>query len=210
MPSASRRLRCGPGLGVVSESYLFAVGVEPGPPWLPAFRGRSRLRRATDGRRARCDLDRRRDGIGLRRGGDYALSSPQTFTITGGTGAFAGASGRTGVVTRTGTGCCPGFRTAAWDGTVGAPGLVVDLTPPTITGAVDKLVRAPRYRLVRVSRTRTKRVPVTSVRVTYDVSAADDLDGTVPVTCSPNPAAAFTSAAREPSRAPRWTRARTP
>ena len=118
------------------------------------------------------------------------LSSPQTFTITGGTGAFAGASGN-GVVTRTGTGCCPGFAMDNWDGKVGAPGLIVDLTPPTITGAVDKLVRAPRYRLVRVSRTRTKRVPVTSVRVTYHVSAADDLDGTVPVTCSPSSGSRF-------------------
>ena len=179
-----------PGLGVVSESYLFAVDVEPGPPCAPGSqRALSYPAQLTVAGRGVISIDVAtasdcaEEGIPL-------LSSPQTFTITGGTGAFAGASGN-GVVTRTGTGCCPGFAMDNWDGKVGAPGLIVDLTPPTITGAVDKLVRAPRYRLVRVSRTRTKRVPVTSVRVTYHVSAADDLDGTVPVTCSPSSGSRF-------------------
>jgi hypothetical protein len=52
------------------------------------------------------------------------------------------------------------------------PTFEFDLTPPTITGAADIRVRAPRN---------TKRI-----RVRYQVSAcANDVDGAVPAACSP-------------------------
>jgi len=47
-----------------------------------------------------------------------------------------------------------------------------DLTPPTISGLAGRLVRARRG--------------VEHVRVTYTVTAQDDVDGAVRVTCRPN------------------------
>ena len=51
------------------------------------------------------------------------------------------------------------------------PGLEFDLTAPTISGATSKVVRAPL---------KAKRV-----RVTHQVTATDDLDGSVVVSCRP-------------------------
>jgi hypothetical protein len=83
----------------------------------------------------------------------------QAFTVTGGTGAFAGASG-SGTLTRVGG--LPGARVTGedtWTGTLVVPGLEfeVDRNAPTITGATSKTVRARR---------KAKRV-----RVTYKVTA---------------------------------------
>jgi hypothetical protein len=179
-----------PGLGFVSESALFAVELDPGPPCPSGTqRALSYLGRLTVKDRGEIFVsvsgsDRCADlGIDL-------LSVPQAFTITGGTGAFAGASG-SGVVSRTGVSCCPGSGTDNWDGTLTAAGFQVDSAPPTISGAVDKVVRAPRYKIVRVSRGKRKRVPVKFVRVKYDVTAMDDVDGAVPVTCKPSSGSRF-------------------
>jgi hypothetical protein len=97
----------------------------------------------------------------------------QAFTVTGGTGAFVGASG-SGTLTRVAG--LPGARVVGedtWTGTLVVPGLEfeVDRIAPTITGATSKTVRAPR---------KAKRV-----RVTYKVTATDDVDGPVAVSCRP-------------------------
>lgn len=99
----------------------------------------------------------------------------QAFTVTGGTGAFVGASG-SGTLTRVAG--PPGVRVVGedtWTGTLVVPGLEfeveVDQTAPTISGARSKVVRAPRM---------AKRV-----RVTYRVTATDDVDGPIPVSCRP-------------------------
>ena len=97
----------------------------------------------------------------------------QAFTVTGGTGAFVGASG-SGTLTRVAG--APGARVTGedtWTGTLVVPGLEfeVDRIPPKITGATPKTVRAPR---------KAKRV-----RVTYRVTAVDDVDGSVSVSCRP-------------------------
>jgi hypothetical protein len=99
-------------------------------------------------------------------------ASPQSFTVTGGTGAYVGASGG-GTLTRvtgppSGLGV-PGEDT--WTGAIVVPGLEFDLIAPTIGGTRSKTVRAPR---------KAKRV-----RVTYQVTATDDVDGRVPVSCRP-------------------------
>lgn len=105
-------------------------------------------------------------------------ASPQTFTVTGGTGVFAGALG-TGSVTRVAG--APGPRvlgTDTWIGTIVVPGeLALDLTAPTISGATSKAVRAPR---------RAK-----SVRVRFQVTAADDVDGAIAVACRPRSGSRF-------------------
>jgi hypothetical protein len=101
----------------------------------------------------------------------------QEFTITGGTGAFAGASGR-GEVER---GLLdPEFQLVrdvleTWTGTLTAPELHVDL--PRLTGAVAKTVRAAKG--------------ARSARVTFEVTAFDDTDGAIPVSCHPRSGSRF-------------------
>ena len=51
------------------------------------------------------------------------------------------------------------------------------MTPPTLSGATSKTVRAPRG--------------VNRVRVTYKVTATDDADGQVPATCRPGSGSRF-------------------
>lgn len=99
----------------------------------------------------------------------------ETFTVTGGSGRFAGASGA-GTINHFSNGPgLPGHDT--WRGTLVVPGIEFDLTPPTITGAADKRVRAPLN---------TQRI-----RVRYQVSARDDVEGAVPVTCRPRSGSFF-------------------
>jgi HYR domain len=166
-----------PGLGRVTESYLFmadntacrSVGYK-----VLAYSARL----SVDGR------------------GDFLLSVAETpecipdlavprasqpFTVTGGTGAFVGASG-SGTVTRLAG--LPGARvtgTDTWTGTVSVPGVEfetpIDSTAPTIKGVKSKLVRAPRG--------------ASRVRVTYRVTATDDVDGTVAVSCRPRSGSRF-------------------
>ncbi len=101
---------------------------------------------------------------------------PQTFTITGGTGIYAGASG-SGMLGRTlGPDDCRGnvcgrFGFETWTGTLTVPGLDFDATAPTFSGATSKTVKAKKG--------------AKSARVTYQVTAQDDRDGTVPATCAP-------------------------
>jgi hypothetical protein len=103
------------------------------------------------------------------------LKGTETFTVTGGSGKFAGASGAGTVYHFSNGPGLPGYDT--WSGTLAVLGFEFDLTPPTITGAADKRVRAPRN---------TKRI-----RVRYHVSARDDVDGAVPVACRPKSGSFF-------------------
>lgn len=105
---------------------------------------------------------------------------PLEFTVAGGSGAYAGASGtlvyRSSVTTRQGP-CCTGSARDTWTGALTVPGLDFDTTPPKLHGAVSKTVRAPRR--------------VTRVRVRYSVKASDAVDGAVPVSCKPRSGSFF-------------------
>lgn len=105
------------------------------------------------------------------------LSISQTFTVTGGTGLYAEASGG-GTVTRalgqTNTGAA-GIET--WTGTLTVPGLEFDLTRPVLSGAVGKTVRIKR------------RAPLP--RVAFAVTAVDDRDGELSTTCTPRSRSRF-------------------
>lgn len=96
----------------------------------------------------------------------------QTFNITGGTGVYAGASG-SGTLERSLSALTENGRTGTetWTGTLEVPGLEFDLTPPTLTGATNKSVKAKKG--------------AKSARVAFRVTAQDDRDGSVPVTCYP-------------------------
>jgi hypothetical protein len=174
-PDAGCRARTGegrvPGLGRVSETYTWCYKV--GPPTCPAevakplattvrlvVRDKGELH-LTLAEGTRCiELEPVRD-------------EPQEFTITGGTGTYAKASG-SGTVERSIGG---GRGSETWKGTLVVPGLAFDVTAPTLSPAVGKTVRAPRG--------------VKRVRVTYAMSARDDIDGAVPVSCSPRSGTRF-------------------
>jgi hypothetical protein len=98
-------------------------------------------------------------------------SASQSFTITGGTGIYAGASGsgrveRSLVQTPVGP-----AGTETYVGTLVVPGLEFDLTAPTISGARAKTVRAPKK--------------ANRVRVTFRVTAQDDVEGPLRASCRP-------------------------
>jgi HYR domain len=107
-----------------------------------------------------------------------ALSAARPFRITAGSGSYAGASG-SGTLTHsyhyTSTGAAAGNDT--WTATLNVPGLEFDVSPPAISGAGSKTVRAPK---------RAKRI-----RVTYRVTASDAVDGAVTVACAPRSGTRF-------------------
>lgn len=153
------------GLGSVSESYTWSYRM--GPPTCPADLGRPL---ATTGRLVVVGKGEIHFVLaeGHRCIGQEPMrNEPQDFTITGGTGRYEGASG-SGMVERALGG---GAGAETWTGALVVTGVEFDVTPPTLSGARSKTVRAPKG---------AKRV-----RVTYDVTASDALDGQVPVTCAP-------------------------
>lgn len=77
----------------------------------------------------------------------------------------------------TGGGCRCGTARDTWTGTLTVPGLDFDITPPSLTGAVSKILRAPRG---------AKRM-----RVRYRVTAEDEVDGAVPAICTPRSGSFF-------------------
>jgi hypothetical protein len=104
------------------------------------------------------------------------LTAPETFTVTGGSGIYAGASG-SGTVTTASFGPPSFTGNDTWSGTLVVPGHEFDLTAPHIDGAISRVVRAPRR--------------ATGVRVSFAVTAADDRDGAVPVVCLPRSGSRF-------------------
>jgi HYR domain len=160
-----------PGLGSVTASYTFAW-VEDAP--CPAGFGKAlaypvQLEVAGKGA-INVSVSAATDCVPT---GESIGTQTQSFTITGGTGIYAGASG-SGTLSR-GLGGVLGdgsrHGTETWQGTLTVPGLTFDLVPPKIIGATSRTV---------VVRRRAKRV-----RVTYVVTATDDVDGPVPVACKP-------------------------
>jgi hypothetical protein len=104
---------------------------------------------------------------------------PTTFSITGGTGMFAGAGGGT---LKADIGLLeddqyfdaddPGDWTKdTWSGTLTVPGATFDLTAPVISGAHERTVSVPKK--------------ARSARLVYTVTAHDNADSAVRVTCKP-------------------------
>jgi len=164
-----------PGLGVVSSTYAFYVD-NVSPPCETGFgKALSYPIRLTVV--AKGDID-----LAVAAGPCVEEQSirvqTQSFTVTGGTGAYAGATG-SGSLTRvlgedTGSGRA-GRET--WAGTLTVPGLDFDLTAPTVSGATSRTVRTRRG--------------VKRARVTYQVTARDDRDGVVQATCAPRSGSRF-------------------
>lgn len=163
-----------PGLGQISGAYSYLVDIG-----LPACAGTTSRALSFPIRLAVASKGEIHVAVAETSCVEYPVSTEsQTFTITGGTGAYAGASG-SGRLTRTlGNPTDSGRRgNERWTGTLSVPGLEFDLTAPTLSGATSKTVKAKR---------RAK-----GARVTYRVTAQDDRDGTIPVTCSPKSGSRF-------------------
>jgi hypothetical protein len=164
-----------PGLGFVSTSYVAALDVAPTGCPAGALKILSYPAQL---------MVEDRGAISITVGGSDTcanagvpvLSVEQAYTITGGTGVFAAATG-SGMVSRTDVGCCPGHATDNWAGTISAPAFLQDLTPPTIEGAHKRVVRAPSH--------------VNRVRVRYRVTALDAIDGALQPTCRPRTGSRF-------------------
>ena len=105
----------------------------------------------------------------------------QGFTVTGGTGIYAGASGNGTLQRSLAAGFGPLSHIASgiekWQGMLLVPGLAFDVVRPLIVGAKSRTVVAPRH---------AKRV-----RVKFVVTATDAVDGRVPVRCVPRSGARF-------------------
>jgi hypothetical protein len=181
------------GLGIVSVAYDWPVGL--GPPTCPA--GFAKLL-ATTGRLivagkgeitftiaegARCmrfaygpepDFGPIPSETGLQ-----PRNEPQEFTITGGTRSFAAASGSGKLDQRWFNWSRePDVGAETWTGTIQVPDLTFDVTPPTLSGATAKTVLVP-----------TKGAK--SARVTFRVTATDEVDGALPVSCRPGSGSRF-------------------
>ena len=165
-----------PGLGNVTESYIYFVETTPAGCPAGSFKVLGYTARFTVAGKGEIDLAVAESPDCLNLGN--VLTPRQPFTITGGTRAYAGDASGSGTLhhlaTMTDTGAA---GTDTWVGTLVVPGLDFDVTPPTLSGAVSKTVRAPRG---------AKRV-----RVTYKVTARDEVDGVVPVSCQPRSGSRF-------------------
>jgi HYR domain len=108
----------------------------------------------------------------------YGPSGAMGFTVTGGSGAYTGASGSGRLETRgSASGAGSGTTRSTITGTLVAPGHEFDLTSPVLTGARSKTVKAPR---------KAKRV-----RVRFTITGRDDVDGSTPVVCEPRSGSRF-------------------
>jgi HYR domain len=157
-----------PGLGSVTYAYAFPVDVGAAPCDALSARALRYPVRVTVVGKGEIHFDLRESPCVST---DNARTVSQDFTVTGGTGLYAGASG-TGTVVRalgpTDTGAA-GIET--WSGTLTVPGLEFDVTPPTLSGATSRTVRVPGR--------------ATRVRVTYTVTATDATDGAITPSCRP-------------------------
>jgi HYR domain len=102
------------------------------------------------------------------------------YTVSGGSGAYAGASGSGRIVSGAARETAPGVGIVkdTWIGTLDVPGLSFDVTPPILSAAPNKILIVPR-------RTR-------HIRVTYRTPTAEDaVDGALPVTCRPRSGSLF-------------------
>src|SRR5262245_21902723 len=105
-------------------------------------------------------------------------NEPQELAITGGTGRFAAASGTAKLEQRWFNWArIPDVGGETWTGTLDVPGLTFDLTPPTLTGAKAKTVRPKKG--------------AKNTRVRFKVTATDDVDGVIPVSCTPSSGSRF-------------------
>lgn len=157
-----------PGLGRVTGSYSFIVKTEPPPCDVNFGKALAYPIRFTVASKGDLQLDVAEAPCVAQ---ESIRTQTQTFTVTGGTGIYAGASG-SGTLEHvlgeeTGNGR---FGRQTWTGTLTVPGLEFDVTRPTIAGAANRVVRAKRG--------------AKAARVVFRVTAQDDRDGALATRCT--------------------------
>jgi hypothetical protein len=165
------------GLGRVSHSYFYIAEITPAacshPHDVRILATTVRLSTAGKG-----DLDVSLEAVPTCMSPLTKLSPPsRAFTVTRGTGIYAGASGGGTVKHSLRQALGGAAGTDTWAGTLVVPGLEFDITPPQLGGAVARVVRVQRQ--------------ARSARVRFTVSARDDVDGSPPVTCTPRSGSRF-------------------
>ena len=165
-----------PGLGAVTEKYEFPVGLGP-----PACAQSDGTALASSNRFVVAGKGEIHftlaEGACMAQQGIY--NETQAYSITGGTGIYAGASGSGTVERNLGEEGYAGRKgPETWTGTLSVPGLDFDTTQPTFTGATNKTVRAAKG--------------AKTGRVRFTVTAHDDRDVVVPVArCTPRSGSRF-------------------
>ncbi len=163
------------GLGDVNGSYPYLI--QDSPPGCDVFTIRLLPTTARLSVPGKGEIDVRVDGSACVIREAPVFRSVEVFTVTGGSGRYAGASGG-GTLAKASNGPPAWSGTDTWSGTLVVPGLDFDLTPPVLTGAYNRTLRALRRRKL--------------VRVAYTVTAHDAVDGALPVTCLPPSRSWFT------------------
>jgi hypothetical protein len=159
-----------PGIGSVTEAYTWISDI--GPPSCAEAFGITRAYPVTFVVAGKGEIHFAIAGAAQCVSQEAVRTQGQAFTVTGGTGIYAGASGSGTVERKLGTSTDTGRSgSETWTGTLSVAGMEFDTTPPVISGTSAKTVRTPRQ--------------VRRVRVTYNLTARDDVDGSVPVTCQP-------------------------
>jgi hypothetical protein len=165
-----------PGLGRVTASYSFLLTI--GPPACPGNLGKAlsygiQLQVAGKGA-IDVAVSEAADCLDT----EAVRTQTQAFTVTGGTGIYAGVSGSGTLERVLGNPLADGRHgRETWKGTLTSPSLEFDLVAPKLVGAASRTVIAARG--------------AKAVRVRFTVSAADDVDGQVPVTCLPSSGSRF-------------------
>lgn len=165
-----------PGLGQVQASYTWIADI--GPPTCAEGLGKALAYPIRVAVASKGEIQ-----LAVAQGAECVGQEPvrtqaQAFTITGGTGMYAGASG-SGTFEQSLGGDTGSGRVGRqiWTGTLAVPGLDFDVTPPTLAGATNKTVRAKKG--------------AKSARVAFRVTAQDDRDPSVTVTCTPKSGSRF-------------------
>ena len=165
------------GLGSVTEAYAFLADLDL-PPCLVGS-GRTLAYPITLVVAGKGEISFALDEAATCVRQEAVRTQPQSFTVTGGTGIYAGASGSGRIERTLGSVSAAGARvgTETWTGTLVAPEVEFDVTRPTLSGAVAKTVSARRG--------------AKTARVRFTVAARDAVDGARPVTCKPRSGSSF-------------------
>jgi hypothetical protein len=166
-----------PGLGRVSEAYAFLADLDLPP--CAVGRGRTLAYPVTFVVAGKGQIQFALAEGATCVGQEAVRTQSQAFTVTGGTGIYAGASGSGTVERALGSVRASGERvgTETWRGTLVAPQVEFDIARPTLAGAVGRTVRAARG--------------ATTARVRFTVTARDAVDGVRPVACKPRSGSRF-------------------
>jgi hypothetical protein len=155
------------GLGTVEVTYAYKVEAAPAGCVGDEVRVLPATARLSVPGKGEIDVSLGGSGCTPR---ESQLRAEEAFTITGGSGRYAGATGG-GAYVDVSFGP-PSYRGKdSWRGTLVVPGLEFDVTAPVLIGA--------RNRTLRIARGRKR------IRVSYSVTARDDVDGALSATCRP-------------------------